>query len=68
MLDGRQANNGEQARDCIERYNDRCELHCLKVARFFKIEDLAISTFISEDNALVAMEDPTTQKLRKETQ
>ena len=68
MLDGRHDSNGEQTRDCIERYNDRCELHCLKVARFFKIEDLAISNFISEDNALVAVEDPTTQKLRKETQ
>ena len=68
MLDGRHENSDGQTRDCIERYNDRCELHCLKVARFFKIEDLAISTFISEDNALVAVEDPTTQKLRKETQ
>ena len=67
MLDGRPANGSEQTRDCIERYNDRCELHCLKVARFFKIEDLAISNFVSEDNALVALEDPTTQRLRKET-
>ena len=47
---------------------DKCELNCLRLGRFFKIEDLVLSAIVSEDNELVNMEDVTTLKLRKETQ
>lgn len=53
--------------DCVSRIHDRCEVRCLKVARWFKIEDLAMATIISEQNQLVQFEDVSTQRLRKET-
>jgi hypothetical protein len=37
------------------------------VARFLKIEELALSTIVSENNTMVDMENVNTLKLRKET-
>jgi len=53
--------------DCLERLQDKCEFNCLGVARFLKIEELALSTVISETNSMVDMENVNTLKLRKET-
>ena len=58
---------GGETIDCCISMQDKCELNCLKVARFCHIEDLALSAFVSEDNSLVNMEDVSTLKLRKET-
>ena len=57
----------ERGADCCFSISDKIELNCLKIARFCKVEDLALSTFVSDDNSLVEMEDVTTLKLRKET-
>ena len=71
MMESRSATSGSgdsnETVDCCISMQDKCELNCLKVARFCKIEDLALSAFVSEDNSLVNMEDVSTLKLRKET-
>ena len=66
MVNNRSADSDVET-DCCITMQDKCEVNCLKIARFCKIEDLALSAFVSEDNTLVNMEDITTLKLRKET-
>ena len=48
------------------RLQDRCELRCLKLAKLCNIEDVALSSVVSEDNELVQVEDTTVLKLRRE--
>jgi len=50
------------------RVQDRCEACCLKIAKLCKIEDLAMSAFVSHQNQLGQFEDATMMSLRKETQ
>ena len=69
MLDGKRMagqQGDESTLDCLEKMQDRIEFQCLKVARICKIEDLALSTLVNEQNALVDVGDPSTMSIRRE--
>lgn len=70
MLDGKIAapSGDNKTLDWCESLQDRCELSCFKIARFFKVEDLARSTLVHENNSMVEMEDIDTLRVRKESQ